>query len=684
MIAMVGAVALVMSSHKASPSAMLQTVARSDNELANNLLKAGPSASVAQLHQHIQSYANSQMLASAPTTMLGDGGAGKLCPKADVVIAKLDTLYNKLQNGATEETDDRKAAKKKMEDDHAAYLECESSYDLASKEKGEAKKGADYATDQFNNYKDTVQQAERNIVTLRSETGKKLESLKAEYDMIMKILSMLGMIEEVGPSAKGLEAGGRVVEPAKGLAPVAAPVGAAAQADVNKQIANLKQAAAQMGGVQMQQAAKLTNLMAYQETDEVKAILMKMLEDIQSQIDTANAMLADAEGDLAGQKATLAGYEQTMVDLNNKHNKAAGALIASDQHRAGCFADKKISEETYIDLLARDTMLQPSTLKEMAIIIRIELKLQDFCGSYFAQNGISTGNANAYFKDNGIDLQNPQDGRFCVTAFFLGQDINYNVFPNVNNKFPDYAFLADDLDFTGINEPRKALLNGFSETLRIGDKKDDANLLAAGATQSLLQVEPARTQSLLFGNIFNAIKNKVAEIVQNVQAKVAEVKVNVQNKIDDIKDKIDNVVAKPRVNMAVKGKNSKDSINVGSDSFYMEMNGVIEVSETTNYKFCIKSDDLGAVFIDGKQVGATASYGNDQCGTVALDAGYRYVQVKYTDGTGENNLSIKAAKCKKENAGDCENLKQIRPKMSWPPVCADAVKYDTNIGLFKV
>jgi hypothetical protein len=48
----------------------------------------------------------------------------------------------------------------------------------------------------------------------------------------------------------------------------------------------------------------------------------------------------------------------------------------------------------------------PAARREMAIILRIELKLQDFCGSYFTENGISTGNANDYFKDNGIDLQN--------------------------------------------------------------------------------------------------------------------------------------------------------------------------------------------------------------------------------------------------------------------------------------
>jgi len=42
----------------------------------------------------------------------------------------------------------------------------------------------------------------------------------------------------------------------------------------------------------------------------------------------------------------------------------------------------------------------------MSIIIRIELKLQGFCGSYLTENGISTGNANKFFKDDGIDLQN--------------------------------------------------------------------------------------------------------------------------------------------------------------------------------------------------------------------------------------------------------------------------------------
>ena len=185
------------------------------------------------------------------TTMLeeGDGGASKLCPKADVVIAKLDTLYNKLDNGAAEEADDTRAAKKKMEDDHQAYLDCESEADLAKKEKEEAKKGADYATNEYNNYKETVDQAEEGVIKIRKDTADKIATLNGEDEMIRKILSMLGMIEEVGPSAKGIAAGGRVVEPAQAKA-------------INKQIANLKQAASKMGGVQMQQAARLSNLMA--------------------------------------------------------------------------------------------------------------------------------------------------------------------------------------------------------------------------------------------------------------------------------------------------------------------------------------------------------------------------------------------------------------------------------------
>jgi len=257
------------------------------------------------------------------TTMLeeGDGGASKLCPKADVVIAKLDTLYNKLENGAVEDTDEKRAAKTKMEDDHQAYLDCESEADLAKKEKEEAKKGADYATDQYNNYKDTVDQAEAGVIKIRKDTADKIATLNGEDEMIRKILSMLGMIEEVGPSAKGIAAGGRVVEPAQAKA-------------INKQIANLKQAASKMGGVQMQQAARLSNLMAYQETDEVKAILLKMLEDIQTQVDTTNSLLTEAEGDLAEQKVTLNGYQQTMVNLNAKHDQAAGALIAANQKRA--------------------------------------------------------------------------------------------------------------------------------------------------------------------------------------------------------------------------------------------------------------------------------------------------------------------------------------------------------------
>lgn len=551
-----------------------------------------------------------------------------------------------------------------MEDDHAAYLQCESAADLAKKEKEEAQKGANYATNQYNNYKDTVDQAEANIITLRKDTADRLEALRAENEMIKKILRMLGMLEEVGPSAKGIEAGGRVVEPSQAQA-------------VNKQIANLKQVASKMGGVQMQQAARLSNLMAYQETDEVKAILLKMLDDIQTQVDTTNAMLQEAEDDLTGQRNTLAGYQQTMVNLNNKHDQAAGDLIAANQRRADCFAQKEISEEAYVDLLARDTMSQPSTLKEMAIIIRIELKLQDYCGSYFAENSISTGNANAYFQNNDIDLQNPKDGRFCVTAYFgFPQSLESN-WPSISGRYPDFAVLADDLNFKGRNKPRKVFSQGFKETLRIGDKKDDANLAAFDGTQSLLQTK-ARTQSLFLRGLFKRAAQAAQNIVNHVQQGIQNAHQAVQNKIEDIKDAVNNVVALPRVNMPV--PNPKTSPNVESDNFYMEANGVIEVSETTNYKFCVDSDDLGAVYVDGKQIGSTATAGNKQCGTAMLDAGFRYLQIRYTEQGGEDVLVVQAAKCKKDNADDCEGMKQIRPKMSWPPVCGDSVKYNTNIG----
>ena len=107
-----------------------------------------------------------------------------------------------------------------------------------------------------------------------------------------------------------------------------------------------------------------------------------------------------------------------------------------------------------------------------------------------------------------------------------------------------------------------------------------------------------------------------------------------------------------------------------------------QVSETTNYKFCVESDDLGAVYVDSEQVGSTASAGNKQCGTAMLDAGFHYLKVTYTEQAGEDKLVVKAAKCKKDNHDDCEGMKVIRPKMSWPPVCGDAIKYNTNIGSF--
>jgi hypothetical protein len=134
--------------------------------------------------------------------------------------------------------------------------------------------------------------------------------------------------------------------------------------------------------------------------------------------------------------------------------------------------------------------------------------------------------------------------------------------------------ISHTVNFKGRNQPRKVFSQGFKETLRIGDKKDDANLAAFDGTQSLLQTK-ARTQSLFFRGLVNKVSQAAQNIVNHVQQGIQNAHQAVQDKIQDIKDAVNNVVAVPRVNMPV--SNPKTSPNVESDNFYMEANGVIEV-----------------------------------------------------------------------------------------------------------
>ena len=141
------------------------------------------------------------------------------------------------------------------------------------------------------------------------------------------------------------------------------------------------------------------------------------------------------------------------------------------------------------------------------------------------------------------------------------------------NQPDPFLIISRTVNFKGRNTPRKVFSEGFKETLRIGDKKDDANLAAFDGRQSLLETE-ARTQSL-FGGFLKKVVNKVQNVVNKVQNVVKNVHQAVVDKVEDVKDKIANVVALPRINMPV--SNPKTSPNVGSDNFYMEANGVIEV-----------------------------------------------------------------------------------------------------------
>jgi len=125
-----------------------------------------------------------------------------------------------------------------------------------------------------------------------------------------------------------------------------------------------------------------------------------------------------------------------------------------------------------------------------------------------------------------------------------------------------------------------------------------------------------------------------------------------------------------------------------------------QVKETQTMTFCMYAQEYTYLRLDGKIIFAESTRNgsnerHQKCvAPFKVKAGFHFIQVssfKYYSGHGKD-IKITSAKCKDdaqrsyvicwENNGnncarpsDCEPQEDIKPKMSWPPVCGDAVKY---------
>jgi len=282
------ALALLALPSSTSPTA-LTSVGAPGLALADNLIRAAPTATEAELSAMLQQYTNaaiSNMDASPTGQMLAMSGSiksvladsGKLCAKKDIIIAKFDALYNRLKAQSASLNASDAGALEKKNDALTKWLDGESAYRLAQEKVVTATEGAKFAREQYEKYAATVKDTKARVGKMAATYPGEKAGLLAERGLVVEVMRLLGIMDSVPLSDESAAAGGVAAAPA---APAAAPaaeekrsVGKPSRADlalVKAKVSELAKQAVKVGGKQVAQVQKLTSSLAsFAETNEVK------------------------------------------------------------------------------------------------------------------------------------------------------------------------------------------------------------------------------------------------------------------------------------------------------------------------------------------------------------------------------------------------------------------------------
>eukprot|EP00282_Hemiselmis_andersenii_P032024 CAMPEP_0169459582 /NCGR_PEP_ID=MMETSP1042-20121227/18029_1 /TAXON_ID=464988 /ORGANISM="Hemiselmis andersenii, Strain CCMP1180" /LENGTH=436 /DNA_ID=CAMNT_0009572013 /DNA_START=14 /DNA_END=1324 /DNA_ORIENTATION=+ len=377
----------------------LVSVGSSGLALADNLIRAAPTASEADLSTMLQQYTNaaiSNMDATPTGQMLAMSGgiksvladSGKLCAKKDIIMAKFDALYNRLKAQSVSLNASDASALEKKNDALAKWLDGESAYRLAQEKVITANEGAKFAREQYEKYAATVKDTKARVTKMEASYPGEKADLMAERGLIVEVMRLLGIMDAVPLSDESKAAGG-VAVPAESPAPAAAAdaekkvVGKPSKADlavVKAKVSELAKKAIKVGGKQVAEVQKLTSSLAsFAETNEVKTILLDMIKEIDTRLKVLDSAYAKAQEELKGHEAALVKYETQLVDLSNAADKATQEADRLGLTRQSLAADKKSSGEAYVDEHAAYLISSPPTEREMFIITVIKKKIIDFC-----------------------------------------------------------------------------------------------------------------------------------------------------------------------------------------------------------------------------------------------------------------------------------------------------------------
>lgn len=160
-------------------------------QLAIGMMHAAPTASVAQLSQMLDEWKSQQISnddgsVAAPTQMLASvssfnelADADKLCPKKDIIIAKLDQLLAKLRaQGVNLNESDAEAFRLKTEA-LGQWLDAESAYRLQTEKAREGEEGAKYAREQYEKLESVIRPPQHSPEDAYGRTNTLHDTLRA-------------------------------------------------------------------------------------------------------------------------------------------------------------------------------------------------------------------------------------------------------------------------------------------------------------------------------------------------------------------------------------------------------------------------------------------------------------------------------------------------------------------------
>ena len=187
-----------------------------------------------------------------------------------------------------------------------------------------------------------------------------LEDIAEEKALLQEILRMFGILGDQPLTDTAKNAGGYMSGSATKAMPQQLHLRVKDQRALQAKLAELQKDAQNGGPISLQQIALLqTKLANFQESDEVKQMLIDMLKDLEDRADALNDSLERTETELAGHKKKLYDYETSVVDLSNAADKARMKKSSMNLEREKLAGDKTNAGEAYKTEHAEFNVVEP-------------------------------------------------------------------------------------------------------------------------------------------------------------------------------------------------------------------------------------------------------------------------------------------------------------------------------------